>query len=282
MIYIGLAGWGDHDSLYPDGIKSKDKLAHYSSHFPIVEVDSSFYAISPIKNVEKWVSETPESFRFVVKAYRGMTKHRRGKDIPFNTTTEMFEAFKHSLNPYQEMNKLAMILFQFPPWFNCRKENVSYIRYCKKMMEDIPVALEFRHQSWYSDAYREGTLSFMKEEGWIHSVADEPQSGEGSVPLVPAATDSNLTLIRMHGRNMQGWNKQEGVDWREVRFLYKYNEAELLEMKNILHKLSKQTNDIFLIFNNNSGGDAAANAKQFQKILGIEYEGLAPKQLGLF
>jgi len=282
MIHIGLAGWGDHDSLYPAGIKSKDKLVHYSSHFPIVEVDSSFYAISPIKNVEKWVNETPEKFRFVVKAYQGMTRHRKGKETPFNTITDMFEAFKSSLKPYQEANKLALVLFQFPPWFNCRKENVAYLRYCKKMMEDIPVALEFRHQSWYNDAYRDRTLSFMKEEGWIHSVADEPQSGEGSVPLVPAPTDSHVTLVRMHGRNTQGWNKQEGVDWREVRFLYKYNEAELFEMKNVLHELSNQSNDIILIFNNNSGGDAATNAKEFQRMLGIEYTGLAPKQLGLF
>ncbi|WP_071394704.1 DUF72 domain-containing protein [Bacillus tuaregi] len=282
MIYIGLAGWGDHDSLYRDGIRQRDKLAQYSSHFPIVEVDSSFYAISPLRNVEKWVSETPENFRFVVKAYQGMTKHRRGKDIPFTSVTEMFDAFKASLKPYQETNKLAMVLFQFPPWFHCRKENVAYIRSCRKMMEDIPVALEFRHQSWYSDAYREGTLRFMKEEGWIHSIADEPQSGEGSVPLVPTATDSNLTLVRMHGRNTQGWNKQEGVDWREVRFLYKYNESELLEMQQVLQQLSQQTKDIYVIFNNNSGGDAASNAKEFQQLLGIEYEGLAPKQLGLF
>ena len=85
-----------------------------------------------------------------------------------------------------------MVLFQFPPWFTCTKENVNYIRYCKKMMEDIPVALEFRNQTWYSEAFREETLSFMKEEGWIHSVADEPQAGEESVPLVPTiATDNN-------------------------------------------------------------------------------------------
>jgi uncharacterized protein YecE (DUF72 family) len=122
----------------------------------------------------------------------------------------------------------------------------------------------------------------MEQEGWIHSIADEPQAGEGAVPLVPVATDSDMTIVRMHGRNVQGWNKQEGVDWREVRFLYKYSEEELLEWKNIIHELSKQTKTIIVLFNNNSGGDAAGNAKQFQEILRVEYEGLAPKQLGLF
>jgi uncharacterized protein YecE (DUF72 family) len=282
MIYIGLAGWGDHDCLYPDGIKTKDKLAEYSSHFLVVEVDTSFYAIQPVRNAEKWANETPDGFRFVVKAYQGMTKHQRKDQIPFDTSEEMFQAFKESLAPYQESKKLATVLFQFPPWFDCRKENVAYIRYCKKMMEEIPVALEFRHQSWFNQKYREGTLSFMQEEGWIHSIADEPQAGEGSVPLVPVATDANMTIVRMHGRNVQGWNKQEGVDWREVRFLYSYSTEELLECKKIIDDLAKQTKDLVVLFNNNSGGDAAGNAKEFQEILGVEYVGLAPKQLDLF
>lgn len=282
MIYIGLAGWGDHASLYQDGLKTKDKLAQYSSHFLVVEVDSSFYAIPPIQNVEKWVKETPKDFRFIVKAYQGMTKHRRKEEIPYSNTKEMFDTFKASIKPFVESNKLAMVLFQFPPWYKCTKQNVDYLRYCKESMEDIPVALEFRHQSWYLEKFRDGTLDYMKEEGWIHSIADEPQSGEGSVPLVPIATDVHKTLVRMHGRNVDGWNKQEGVDWREVRFLYKYSQKELMDCKQIIADLTRQTKDVYVVFNNNSGGDAAKNAKEFQEILEIEYEGLAPQQLGLF
>jgi uncharacterized protein YecE (DUF72 family) len=50
MIQIGLAGWGDHEALYPAGTNPKDKLAVYSQTFPVVEVDSSFYAIQPERN----------------------------------------------------------------------------------------------------------------------------------------------------------------------------------------------------------------------------------------
>lgn len=46
MIYIGLTGWGDHDSLYTDDIKARDKLSEYSSHFPVVEVDATFMPFS--------------------------------------------------------------------------------------------------------------------------------------------------------------------------------------------------------------------------------------------
>ncbi|WP_067726700.1 DUF72 domain-containing protein [Oceanobacillus damuensis] len=281
MIQIGLTGWGDHDSLYPDYIKPKDKLTEYSSHFPVVEVDASFYAIQPVRNAEKWVKQTPENFRFIVKAYQAMTGHQRG-NTPFESKKEMFKAFRDSLKPYLDAKKLAMVLFQFPPWFDCRKENVTYLRYCKKMMGNIPVALEFRHQSWFDARFRDGTLSFMKEDGWIHSIADEPQAGKGSIPLVPIVTNPDVTLIRMHGRNIHGWNKSGNVNWREVRYLYRYNQQELTDLKNTITELAKSTKDIIVLFNNNSGKEAAVNAKELQNILGIEYEGLAPRQMDLF
>jgi uncharacterized protein YecE (DUF72 family) len=53
MIFVGLAGWGDHNAIYPPGIKPRDKLKAYSLKFPIVEVDSSFYARSAIRLGQK-------------------------------------------------------------------------------------------------------------------------------------------------------------------------------------------------------------------------------------
>lgn len=86
MIQIGLTGWGDHDSIYAADTRTHEKLQEYSSHFPVVELDSSFYAVQPIRNMEKWVKETPENFQFIVKAYQGMTGHdREEKENPFET-----------------------------------------------------------------------------------------------------------------------------------------------------------------------------------------------------
>lgn len=280
MIYIGLTGWGDHDDLY-EGTRAQDKLRTYSSHFPVVEVDSSFYAIQPVRNYEKWIRETPSSFQFVVKAYQGMTGHQRGA-IPFQSKEEMFEAFRESVEPLVRENRLAMVLCQFPPWFDCRKENVQYIRYVKAQLQALPVALEFRHQSWFTPDMKEKTVTFMKEEQWIHSICDEPQAGTGSVPIVLEATDEEKTLIRFHGRNYYGWRDPGDGNWRDVRYLYNYNDEELGEWVERVRRLETSTKDIYVVFNNNSGGDASENAKRFQAMLGIEYEGLAPRQLTLF
>lgn len=101
-------------------------------------------------------------------------------------------------------------------------------------MGDIPCALEFRNRTWFSEEFYEQTLSFMEKEGWIHSVCDEPQVGEGSIPPVIQATHRDKTLVRFHGRNKQGWlHPADHENWREVRYLYLYNEAELKEWKRI-------------------------------------------------
>ncbi|MEH7247500.1 DUF72 domain-containing protein [Neobacillus niacini] len=281
MIYIGVTGWGDHDSLYPGPISPRDKLKEYAAHFPTVEVDTAFYAIQPKRNAAKWVHDTPSSFQFIVKAYQGMTGHQRG-EIPFATKQEMFHAFKESLEPYIEANKFAMALFQFPPWFDCKRENVEYLRWCKKEMGDLSCALEFRHQSWFLPQYRQQTLDFMKEEKWIHSICDEPQSGEGSIPTVLEAVDTEKLLIRFHGRNVHGWQKRQAENWREVRYLYRYNQQELQEWAVAIQKLAKESKDVYVLFNNNSGGDAADNAKAMMNLLELEYEDLAPMQLDLF
>ncbi|MCM2982215.1 DUF72 domain-containing protein [Niallia sp. FSL R7-0648] len=281
MIHIGLTGWGDHPSLYGKNTSSQNKLMEYAGYFPTVEVDASFYAVQPVRNAESWVKKTPDSFQFIVKAFQGMTGHNRG-DIPFASNDEMFAAFIDSLVPYRKSGKLAMVLFQFPPWFDCTKENVQFLRACRKRMGDIPCALEFRHQSWFNPKYRANTLQFMKEENWIHSICDEPQVMPVSVPTVLEAVGEDKVLIRLHGRNYYGWQQNNNPNWREVRYLYRYNTAELSEWAENIRQLEKQCKNIYVLFNNNSGGDAADNARELIDLLNIEYTDLAPRQLDLF
>lgn len=279
MIQIGLTGWGDHPDLYVSS--ARERLQDYSAHFPVVELDAAFYAIQPIKNSLKWIKETPENFQFVVKAYQGITGHLRG-DFPFDSIDEMFELYRQSVMPFKNSGKLSMILAQFPPWFQCTKENVQYLRKVREELKDFEVVIEFRHQSWYSSEYKNSTLQFLKENGLHHSVCDEPQAGDGSIPLVPIAT-TNKVLLRLHGRNTYGWvNPGNNVKWREVRYLYDYNREELSSIKGICEYLEKQAKEVVVLFNNNSGGHAANNAKMFQSMLGIDFEGLAPKQLDFF
>lgn len=281
MIQIGLAGWGDHDDLYAAGLPANRKLAAYAKHFDVVECDSTFYAIPAPDTITKWIEDTPGHFQFVVKAYQGMTGHRRN-DRYYKSNAEQFTAFKNAVEPIRRANKLGCVLFQYPPWFDCQRKHVDVLKMTKQWMEGIPCALEFRHQSWFQGERLQQTISFMKDEQWIHSICDEPQAGEGSIPIVPIITDSERTVVRFHGRNQEGWVNTGQSDWREVRYLYSYSEGELAEWRERIYQLEQRSKQIMIIFNNNSGGDALHNAKQFMQLLGQESIPLPPQQMDLF
>ncbi|MCP8968696.1 DUF72 domain-containing protein [Ectobacillus ponti] len=281
MISVGVTGWGDHESLYPDKQSQRQKLPAYSRHFSIVELDSSFYAIQSLKNYQKWREETPADFSFVVKAYQGMTGHLRG-DLPFPNVDAMFEAFLQSIEPLRAAGKLKAVLFQYPPWFDCQKKNVDMLIYTKQKMDGIPCAVEFRHASWFAPELRERTLLFLEKQRWVHTICDEPQTETASIPAVLQATHPDLTLVRFHGRNVHGWNNRRQSNWRAIRCLYRYNEQELQQWAAGLRRLEQQSKEICVFFNNNSGGDAADNAKQLMRILGLQRGEEEPEQIQLF
>ncbi|MFG6148742.1 DUF72 domain-containing protein [Halobacillus sp. B23F22_1] len=280
-IKIGVTGWGDHASIYPDQTRPDEKLSVYASHFPVVEVDTAFYAIQPRTHYEKWLNQTPNNFTFVIKAFQQLTGHDR-QTRTVQEARDLVKAYEESIQPVVEAGKVQSLLFQFPPWFDVRKEHIQKLRLIREWLEPYPLALEFRNQTWFHKKYRRQTLDFMKDYEWIHTICDEPQAGEGSVPLVEATTHPTQSLVRFHGRNIHGWNKNGRKDWRKVRFLYRYNEEELREWAERVKRLKKETKEVTLLFNNNSGGDAADNAKQLQEMLNIEYTDLNPRQMDLF
>ncbi|MEK4862144.1 DUF72 domain-containing protein [Staphylococcus sp. FSL W8-0774] len=282
MINIGLTGWRDHDTLYEDLERKTDKLKTYASHFPIVELDASYYAIQPERNIQKWINETPKRFQFVVKIHQALTLHADFRDFA-ETRQELFDKFKEMLKPLQENEKLAMVLVQFPPWFDCSSQNIKYILYVKQQLKDFPICVEFRHQSWFNERFKEETLTFLTEHQIIHAVVDEPQVKDGSIPLVNRIT-SDIAFVRYHGRNVHGWTKKDMTDqeWRDVRYLYNYNDQELYDLAQKVKILEQKAKKVYVVFNNNSGGHAAQNAKTYQDMLDIDYEGLAPQQLKLF
>src|SRR6266581_1936950 len=80
-ILVGVASWTDRTLtapgvFYPDSVKTPEsRLRHYASRFPLVEVDSTYYAIPATRIVEHWAQRTPDEFTFNIKAHALMTGH---------------------------------------------------------------------------------------------------------------------------------------------------------------------------------------------------------------
>lgn len=279
MITIGLTGWSDHPLVAPD---NKRKLEDYASHFPFVEIDTSFYGIPSKRSVLSWIDKTPEKFRFIPKANSAMTLHSAWED-KYSSLEELFDTFKVRFYPMVRAQKIKAFLFQFPPFFHCTQKHVNYLREVAHLMGPLPVAIEFRHPSWYSQENIENTLALLKDLFFIHTVVDQPQTPGNSVPTVLENTNKKLTLYRLHGRNYSGWlNASEDPNWRETRTLHDYSLEELEDIKENTLKLNEEVEEVAVIFNNNSGGHAAKNAKELQELLGLDFQGLHPQQLNLF
>ena len=75
-VKIGTCSWTDPtltetDLFYPDkNMTAEERLAFYAKHFPIVEVDSTYYAPPSERVAGLWVERTPDDFTFDVKAFR--------------------------------------------------------------------------------------------------------------------------------------------------------------------------------------------------------------------
>lgn len=262
-IRIGTAAWSDHQEFYPKGLKPGDRIAYYAQHFPVVEVNSSYYHIMPERNYRLWVEKTPDDFVFNVKAYGALTGHKRDEEA----TPEVFDAFRTSYRPFREAGKLGAVLFQFPPWFDDTAANREQIAWCVEHMADDPILVEFRNRSWLTASHREGTLDFLRGLGLSYVTVDAPQVGNGTVPLVPAVTNANLAYLRLHGRNTETWYKR--VETTGERFNYLYKQAEIDELAGVAKQLAEKAREVHIIFNNNMQNYAVVNARMMVDALGL-------------
>lgn len=277
MIRVGLTRFDEHVSLTG---KNRSTLFEYASYLPLVELDTAFYAIPKKTSVENWISQVPKSFRFILKGYSGLTKQER-EPAYYASEEEMAAAFLEAMQPLIEEGRLFCFLLQFPAYFVCNKENVNYLRKLHHLLGEVPITIEFRNESWYEEKMLVPMRKFMEEYHFSLGIIDEPQVPNRSVPLDGFVTNPDFAMMRLHGRNVQGWS-EKGEDWRQRRTLYRYNHEELMEIKNLVEQVQGQTKEVAVIFNNNSGGDAADNGLELVKLLGLEYTDLNPKQLDLF
>jgi uncharacterized protein YecE (DUF72 family) len=293
MIRAGTCSWTDKTLInsgefYPkETSTAESRLRYYADHFDTVEVDSTYYAIPNIRNVYLWVERTPDNFTFHIKVYGALTGHgidpkTLPKDIlnllPVKDKSAKYiyikessilktiaERFIETLYPLAKAGKLGVIVFQFPPWFQYRTQNLDSILTCKTLMKNLHVAVEFRHSSWLTPGRVDSVLHFLRENQFTYITADEPQySNHATIPFLPDVT-SDIAYFRFHGRNKQNWLK-EGVETSE-RYDYLYSDGELREFIKPIHDASKRAKSAFAMFNNCHGGSAVKNALRLRELI---------------
>jgi uncharacterized protein YecE (DUF72 family) len=293
-ILIGISSWTektliDSGQFYPKTARSAEaRLRHYAAQFPLVEVDSSYYAIPDEKTTGLWVNRTPDKFVFDVKAFRILTHHpttmemlppeirvqipqklisRKSfyyRDLPGEITSQLWQQFERSLLPLDSAGKLGVVLFQFPPWFMPSHENLEYLVSCQQHLPQYRIAIEFRHFSWVNEKNIERTLNTLRDNSLAYVCVDEPQGFKSSVPPVVEAT-SEIAIVRFHGRNAKSWDKPSGA--ASGRFNYLYSENELKEWVPKIKNLAAKSMHLHVVFNNCNDVKPVINARTMGLLL---------------
>ncbi|NLD73705.1 MAG: DUF72 domain-containing protein [Chloroflexi bacterium] len=260
-LYVGTCSWSDHARFYPEGLRSTEQISYYAQHFPVVEINSTYYRMPPVRNFQAWAERTPPGFVFDVKPYRQITWHDR-KNPPEDAQTL---TFAETLQPLRDAGKLGAVHLQFPPWFVRRPENLSYIAHVRELFPDDLVGVEFRNTSWYEEGHVASVLAALRTMDVALTVVDEPLLGSGSAPTLLEVTHPRLTIVRFHGRNYDKWYARTATTGE--RFDYRYSDEELAEWVPKVERLAERTGSIHLLFNNNAEDYAVQNARQLRLLL---------------
>ncbi|PKV82916.1 DUF72 domain-containing protein [Streptomyces sp. TLI_146] len=274
-ILVGSCSWTSPElassGWYPPGSRDTEgRLRHYASRFPVVEVDSTYYALPSAHNSRLWAARTPTGFTFDVKAFAALTGHPfparalppelrptgpanarlHPNKLPRATLDELWARFHAGIEPLRAAGRLGSALFQFPPWFRPGAEARARIEECRARAE-VPITVEFRHPDWLSDGQLDDTLRFLSELHIPLVGVDAP-----GMPAVAEATSPHLSVVRFHGRSL-AW----GTGSKEERYRHQYTAEELKPWVPRLRALARASAHVHALFNN-CCGDAAVRAAE--------------------
>ena len=293
-ILVGTASWTDKALIasgrfYPPEVKTpEERLRFYARQFPLVEVDSSYFALPMAHNANLWVERTPPSFVFDLKAFRLFTQHQTPpealpkdirealgpcekrklyyRDLPPELQEELWRRFLDGIAPLRQADRLGVVLFQFPPWFLPSRASYAHILSCQAHLPGFQLAIEFRNRAWLEPGRAADAMAFEREHGLAHVVVDEPQGFASSVPARWDVTCPDIAVVRLHGRNAETWERK-GLQSSGARFNYLYDEDELRTLAGEVRRLSGRARQVHALFNNNYGDYAQRNALDFRRLM---------------
>ena len=174
-------------AAFPEEYRNETRLTYYSSLFNSIEINSSFYKIPRQKTLEHWTTETPDYFRFTLKLWRGIT-HETGLSFQQKDITAFMQAASGI------GRKKGCLLVQLPPGAKLDKTPQLQTLLTQLRIRDPdrtwPIAVEFRHPSWYVDKTRE----LLRHHGAGVVLQDMPASSSWQEP-----GEGNFVYLRYHG-----------------------------------------------------------------------------------
>lgn len=235
VLWIGTSGWQYRhwrQRLYPKGVPERRWLEHYADRFRTVEVNNTFYHLPPRSTFEGWAERTPADFVMALKMSGYLTHTHRLRD-----PEQPIQTFLDRARPLGD--KLGPILLQLPPQM---RADVGLLRAALRLLASHRVAVEPRHDSWFTGGLR----SVLEEEGAALCFADSP------VRRSPLWRTAGFGFVRFHA----------GLGRPPTCYRPAALRGHLERLMNTFHR----NDDVFCFFNNDSNGCAPRDAVVFAGI----------------
>src|ERR1044071_8550620 len=142
--WIGTSGFQYSEwkgNFYPEDLPTAKMLPFYAERFTTTEINYTFHRIPAQKTIENWKAQTPEKFRFALKAPQKITHWAKLRDC-----SDTLEYFCKVVTDLDE--RLGPVLFQLPPTF---KKSADVLNSFLRELPSMRAAFEFRHESWFDD-----------------------------------------------------------------------------------------------------------------------------------
>jgi uncharacterized protein YecE (DUF72 family) len=250
QIRLGTQGW-NYDAwlggFYPEGTRAADYLTVYSRAFDTVEVDSTFYAIPPVKTIRGWYERTPPGFTFALKLPQEISHERRLRDVG-SVADEFFDRAR------ELYDKLGPVLIQLGPDFG-PTELPALANLLPSLPRDIKFAVEFRHRGWIND----GVIALLAEHGVALAVTDARWIPRKQMLALAGRPTASFTYIRWMGAN------RDIVDYSRIQI---DRTRELEQWADVLTTLSKVKVKVYGYVNNHFAGHSPQSARELQRMLG--------------
>jgi uncharacterized protein YecE (DUF72 family) len=171
-VFVGTSGFSYpawRGSFYPLDLPPAERLRCYAQKLPAVEINNTFYRMPSPELLARWAAETPDGFRFVLKAPRRITHTQRlGEGEGLDHFLEVAGALGVKLGP---------VLFQTPPFF---KQDLARLQaFLGRLPAGTAAAFEFRHPSWFEEPVFEALRAHAAALVWADS--EKTPVGESAV-----------------------------------------------------------------------------------------------------
>jgi uncharacterized protein YecE (DUF72 family) len=223
-------------------------LAYYCQHFPLVELNFTYYRLPTAAMLARLAEQTPAGFQFLVKLPRSLSHEKDTREL---------NGFRDALQELSSRGCLLGLLCQLPQSTHDNAKHRAWLKTLADALAEYHLVVEFRHRSWWHP----------EVPAWLHDLHLDLVSVD--VPDLPNLYPRGLVpsgprvYVRFHSRNAENWYSSD-----KERYNFDYEDEALIQWIEALTKNARTTiREVLLLFNNCHNGQAVHNARRMRELL---------------